>query len=413
DAAAGDLLCWVAARGHHADVGGLTPGSMPPDSRTIADEGALFDNLLVVDGATGALQEDDVRAVLAAGAHPARNPDENLADLRAQLAACAKGAAALRALYTAHGRAGVDAYMGHLQHAAEAAVRRRLPELADGAFRYEMDDGAVIAVALRVDREAGRLAVDFTGTSPQRPTNFNAPRAITRAAVLYWLRTLVAADVPLNDGALRPVELVIPPGCMLDPRPPGAVVAGNVETSQAITDALYGALLAAGRGVVAASQGTMNNLTFGDGARQYYETICGGAGAGPGFAGASAVQTHMTNSRLTDPEVLETRFPVRVERFAVRRGSGGAGAWRGGDGVERRLVFTAPATASILSGHRRVAPFGGEGGGEGALGDNRLERADGRVEPLAGVDRRELAPGDALVILTPGGGGWGRSEDSG
>ena len=408
--AGGELLCWVAARGHHADVGGLTPGSMPPDSRSIADEGALFDDVLLVDGATGELREDEVRAILAASAHPARNPDENLADLRAQLAACAKGAAALRALYAAHGRAGVDAYMGHLQDAAAEAVRRRLPALADGAFAYEMDDGAVIAVALRLDRENGRLAVDFAGTSPQRPTNFNAPRAITRAAVLYWLRTLIATDIPLNDGCLRPVDLLIPEGSMLDPRPPGAVVAGNVETSQAITDALYGALLAAGRGVVAASQGTMNNLTFGDGARQYYETICGGAGAGPGFAGADAVQTHMTNSRLTDPEVLETRFPVRVERFAIRRGSGGAGAWDGGDGVERRLVFTAPVTASILSGHRRVAPFGGEDGAPGALGENRVERADGRVEPLGGVDRRELSAGDALVILSPGGGGWGRPE---
>ena len=409
-AAGGDLLCWVAARGHHADVGGLTPGSMPPDSRTIADEGALFDDVLLVDGATGALQEDAVRAILAAGPHPARNPDENLADLRAQLAACARGAAALRGLYAAHGRAGVDAYMGHLQDAAEEAVRRRLPSLADGAFRYQMDDGAVIAVALRVERKAGRLTVDFTGTSLQRLNNFNAPRAITRAAVLYWLRTLVAADIPLNDGCLRPVDLIVPQGCMLDPHAPGAVVAGNVETSQAITDALYGALLAAGRGVVAASQGTMNNLTFGDGARQYYETLCGGAGAGPGFAGADAVQTHMTNSRLTDPEVLETRFPVRVERFAIRRGSGGAGAWRGGDGVERRLVFTAIVTASILSGHRHAPTFGGEGGAPGALGENRVERADGRVDPLAGVDRREMAPGDALVILSPGGGGWGRLE---
>ena len=406
----GDLLAWVAARGHHADVGGLTPGSMPAHSRTISDEGALFDDVLLVEGdgaGGGALREADVRARLAAGPHPARNPDENLADLRAQLAACAKGAQAVRALYAAHGRAGVDAYMGHLQDAAAQAVRDRLDGLADGAFRYEMDDGAAIAVALRVDREARRLTIDFTGTSAQRPTNFNAPLAITRAAVLYVLRTLVAADIPLNDGCLRPVELIVPAGCMLDPRSPGAVVAGNVETSQAVVDALYGALLASGRGVVAASQGTMNNLTFGDAARQYYETICGGAGAGPGFRGADAVQTHMTNSRLTDPEVLEMRFPVLVERFAIRRGSGGAGAWRGGDGVERRLVFRAPTTASILAGHRRTPPFGAQGGAAGALGADRVERADGTVEPLAGVDRCELAPGDALVIETPGGGGWG------
>ena len=413
DGAAGDLLAWVAARGHHADVGGLTPGSMPPHSRTLADEGALFDDGLLVEGdgaGGGTLREADVRARLAAGPLPARNPDENMADLRAQLAACAKGAAAVRALHAAHGRGPVDAYMAHLQDAAARAVRARLADLTDGAFRYEMDDGAVIAVALRVDRAARRLAVDFTGTSAQRPTNFNAPLSITRAAVLYVLRTLVALDIPLNDGCLRPVDLIVPRGCMLDPVAPGAVVAGNVETSQAVVDALYGALLASGHGVVAASQGTMNNLTFGDGARQYYETICGGAGAGPGFRGADAVQTHMTNSRLTDPEVLETRFPVRVDRFAIRRGSGGAGAWRGGDGVERRLVFREPMTASILSGHRRTAPFGAEGGAPGALGANRVERADGTVEPLAGVDRSELGPGDALVIETPGGGGWGAPE---
>ena len=413
DGAGGEaLIAWVAARGHHADVGGLTPGSMPPDSRTIADEGAVFENVLLVEGdgsddAGGRLQEADVRARLLAGPHPARSPDQNLADLRAQLAACAKGADGLRALAAAHGVAAVHADMARLQDAAAQAVRRRLGQLADGAFRYEMDDGAAIAVALRVDAAARRLCIDFTGTSAQRPTNFNAPLAITRAAALYVLRTLLASDIPLNDGCLRPVDLIVPEGCMLNPRAPGAVVAGNVETSQAVVDALYGALAASGRGVVAASQGTMNNLTFGDTRRQYYETICGGAGAGPGFRGADAVQTHMTNSRLTDPEVLETRFPVRVDRFAIRRGSGGAGAWPGGEGVERRLVFTAPVTAAILSGHRRVPPFGAEGGGPGALGANRVERADGRVETLGSTDRRELNPGDALVILTPGGGGWG------
>ena len=304
----------------------------------------------------------------------------------------------------AAGRAVVEAYMEHVQAASAEAVRRVIDTLSDGAFAYEMDSGEIVRVAVRVDRAARTAVVDFTGTSPQSPTNFNAPRSVARAAVMYVFRTLVADDIPMNDGCLRPVEIVVPEGCLLNPRPGAAVVAGNVETSQVTVDALYGAL-----GVVAASQGTMNNLTFGDDAVQYYETICGGAGAGPGFDGADAVQTHMTNSRLTDPEVLETRFPVILDRFAVRRGSGGAGRWRGGDGTVRRIVFRRPVTAAILSNRRRVPPYGAAGGGAGAPGATRVERADGRVELLASTQVVRLDTGDAVVVETPGGGGWGES----
>ncbi len=398
----GALYAWTAARGHQADIGGTTPGSMPPLSRTLAEEGVLIDDVRLVED--GRFREAQVRALLLSGAWPARNPDQNIADLKAQVAACAKGADEVRALVAAEGAEEVKAYMEHLQAAAAASVRRVLDGLQDGAFAYETDDGAVVRVAVRVDREAGRATVDFTGTSPQQPTNFNAPRSVARAAVLYVFRTLVDDDIPLNDGCMRPIDLVIPPGCMLDPRPPAAVVAGNVETSQVVVDALYGAL-----GVVAASQGTMNNLTFGNARHQYYETICGGSGAGPAFDGADAVQTHMTNSRLTDPEILETRFPVILDRFAVRRGSGGAGAHRGGDGTVRRITFREPVSVSILSNRRRVPPYGVAGGAPGALGSTRVERADGRVEPLASTQTVELAAGDAVVVETPGGGGYGRA----
>ena len=401
----GAPFAFVAARGHQADIGGTTPGSMPPLSRTLEEEGVLLRDVLLVagDGAGGGvLQEGAVRALLGSGPHPARNPDQNLADLRAQVAACARGASELRALAAAEGRDTVAAYMEHLQAAAAESVRRVIDGLQDGAYAYATDDGAEVRVAVRVDRAARRAVVDFTGTSAQRTTNFNAPRSVARAAVLYVFRCLVDDDIPLNDGCMRPIEIVIPDGSMLSPRPPAAVVAGNVETSQVVVDALFGAL-----GVVAASQGTMNNLTFGDDAVQYYETICGGAGAGPGFDGASAVQTHMTNSRLTDPEILETRFPVILDRFAVRRGSGGAGAHRGGDGVERRIVFRRPMSASILSNRRCEAPYGVAGGGPGAVGVTRVERADGRVEALASTQTVELGAGDAIVIETPGGGGYG------
>jgi 5-oxoprolinase (ATP-hydrolysing) len=392
---------YVAARGHHADVGGITPGSMPPTSRTVEEEGVLLDDVLLADA--GRLLEDEVRALFASGRWPSRNPDQNLADLKAQVAACQRGAEELRRLNAEFGRDVVEAYMRHVQDNAEESVRRVLDVLQDGAFAYATDGGWTVKVAVRVDRAARRATVDFTGTSPQLDTNFNAPLSITRAAVLYVFRTLVEDDIPLNEGCLKPIDIVVPKGSMLNPRYPAAVVAGNVETSQVVVDALYGAL-----GALAGSQGTMNNFTFGDDRRQYYETICGGSGAGDGFDGASAVQTHMTNSRLTDPEVLELRFPVLLERFAVRQGSGGEGRWRGGDGVVRALRFREPMTAGILSDHRRVRPFGLAGGGEGRAGANRVQRADGGAEELAATAAVEMAAGDLFVIETPGGGGYGR-----
>ncbi|CAN5387476.1 hypothetical protein BH10PSE1_BH10PSE1_15290 [soil metagenome] len=300
------------------------------------------------------------------------------------------------------GRATVEAYMVHVQDNAEEAVRRVLSVLRPGSFALEMDDGAVIRVSVSVDPAARRAVVDFTGTSEQRPTNFNAPLSIARAATLYVFRTLVDDAIPLNEGCLKPVDLIVPEGSMLNPRYPAAVVAGNVETSQAVVDALYGAL-----GVLAASQGTMNNFTFGDETRQYYETIAGGSGAGPGFDGADAVQTHMTNSRLTDPEVLETRFPVLLEAFSIRRGSGGTGASQGGDGAVRRVRFLEPMTAAILSNRRRVPPFGAEGGEPGRVGINRIERAEGQVESLGSTAEVSMRAGDVFVIETPGGGGYG------
>jgi 5-oxoprolinase (ATP-hydrolysing) len=393
---------YVAARGHHADIGGITPGSMPPDSRTVIDEGVLIDNVLLVD--QDRLLEADVRALLASGPYPARNPDQNLGDLKAQIAACVTGAQELRRIVERYGLDIVQAYMDHVQDNAAEEVRRVLATLKGGAFAYEMDNGAVVRVRIEVDQAARTAVVDFTGTSPQLDTNFNAPFSICRAAVMYVFRTLVEDDIPLNDGCLRPVTIVAPQGSMLNPRYPAAVVAGNVETSQVVTDALYGAL-----GVMAAAQGTMNNFTFGDETRQYYETICGGSGGGPDFDGADAVQTHMTNSRLTDPEVLELRFPVLVEGFSVRAGSGGRGAHRGGDGVVRRVQFLAPMTAAILSNRRRVAPFGLSGGAAGATGASRVERRDGSVEHLGSTAAAQMQPGDVFVIETPGGGGFGRA----
>jgi 5-oxoprolinase (ATP-hydrolysing) len=396
----GAALAYVAARGHQADIGGLTPGSMPPLSRTVEEEGVLIDNFLLVD--EGHFREKETRALLASGPYPARNPGQNIADLKAQIAACAKGAAELRELSAAYGREVVHAYMRHVQDNAAESVRRVIPHLKGGSFNLEMDVGAKIQVAISVDYAARTARVDFTGTSPQGPHNFNAPFSVCRAAVLYVFRTLIEDEIPLNDGCLRPIELIVPEGSLLNPRYPAAVVAGNVETSQAITDALYGAL-----GLMAAAQGTMNNFTFGDGALQYYETVCGGAGAGPDFDGASAVHTHMTNTRLTDPEVLETRFPVLVEEFSIRRGSGGAGHHRGGDGVVRRIRFRAPMTAAILSNRRRIAPFGLAGGGAGARGINRVERKDGTVESLGATAIVAVDAGDAFVMETPGGGGFG------
>ncbi|MBJ7486480.1 hydantoinase B/oxoprolinase family protein, partial [Brevundimonas sp.] len=393
---------FVAARGHHSDVGGITPGSMPPNSRSVEEEGVLIDDVLLVD--QGVLREAETRALFASGPYPSRNIDMNLADLKSQVAACARGAEELTRMVAEFGRATVEAYMTHVQANAEEAVRRVLSVLKPGSFALEMDDGAVIRVAISVDAEARRATVDFTGTSDQRPSNFNAPLSIARAATLYGFRTLVDDAIPLNEGCLKPIDLIVPEGSMLNPRYPAAVVAGNVESSQAVVDALYGAL-----GVLAASQGTMNNFTFGDDTRQYYETIAGGSGAGPGFDGASAVQTHMTNSRLTDPEVLETRFPVLLERFSIRRGSGGKGANRGGDGVVRRVRFLEPMTAAILSNRRRVPPFGAAGGEPGAVGINSVERVDGKVEVLGSTAEVAMAVGDVFVIETPGGGGYGNS----
>lgn len=391
---------FVAARGHHADVGGITPGSMPPTSRTVEDEGVLIDDFLLVDA--GTLRDAETRALFASGPNPSRNVDQNMADLKAQVASCARGAEELVRMVGEFGRPVVAAYMGHIQDNAEEAVRRAIAALKPGSFALEMDDGAIIRVRIDVDAEARSAVVDFTGTSAQRPNNFNAPLSITRAATLYVFRTLVDDAIPLNEGCLKPITLIVPDGSMLNPRYPAAVVAGNVETSQAVVDALYGAL-----GVLAASQGTMNNFTFGDATRQYYETIAGGSGAGPGFDGTAAVQTHMTNSRLTDPEVLETRFPVLLEEFSIRRGSGGAGANRGGDGAVRRVRFLEPLTAAILSNHRRTPPFGAAGGEPGAVGVNRIERADGSVDPLGSTAEVQMAVGDVFVIETPGGGGFG------
>jgi 5-oxoprolinase (ATP-hydrolysing) len=396
----GALRFFVASRGHHADIGGITPGSMPPFSADIAQEGILFDGEVMVHD--GVFDEAAVRAVLARGAWPARNPDQNLADLKAQAAACAKGAAELKRACAAHGSAVVEAYMRHVQDNAEEEVRRVIGALEDGGFEMAMDGGAVIRVRVDVDRAARSARIDFTGTSPQAANNFNAPGSVTKAAVLYVFRCLVSTDIPMNAGCLRPLEIVVPEGSLLNPRPPGAVAAGNVETSQAVVDALFGCL-----GVLAASQGTMNNLTFGNARRQYYETICGGAGAGRDFDGRSAVHTHMTNSRLTDPEVLEDRYPVVVEAFAIRRGSGGAGAHKGGDGALRRIRFGEAMTAAILSTRRDTDPFGLEGGAPGARGRNTLIRAGGERVALKGRDETAVEPGDALEIETPGGGGFG------
>ena len=405
DAAGAEILFFVGSRGHHADIGGITPGSMPPDSRTVDEEGVLIDNEVLVEG--GRFREAEMVALLTGGRWPARNPEQNLADLRAQIAATEKGVQELRKMVEHFGLDVVWAYMGHVQDNAEEQVRRVLDVLKDGSFAYEMDDGAQIRVAISIDGRGRTATIDFTGTSAQRDNNFNAPSAVCKAAVVYVFRTLVDDDIPLNAGCLKPLRIVNPEGSMLNPRYPAAVVAGNVETSQCITDTLYGAL-----GTMAASQGTMNNFTFGNERHQYYETICGGSGAGPDFDGTDAVHTHMTNSRLTDPEVLEWRFPVLVREFAIRRGSGGRGRHRGGDGVVRRIRFLEPMTAAILSGHRRIPPYGLAGGEAGKPGRNAVERTDGSVEELAGTDRTEMNPGDVFVIETPGGGGYG-APDSG
>lgn len=400
DEQGGQVIFYVASRGHHADLGGITPGSMPPNSVSVEEEGILFNNVQLVR--RNNFLQAEIRELLSNNPYPARNPDQNIADLGAQIAANEKGANELRHMVSHFGLDVVEAYMQHVQDNAEETVRRVLNGLSDGAFSYAMDDGSVINVAIRIDREERKAVVDFTGTSAQRPNNFNAPLPVCRAAVLYVFRTLVDDDIPLNAGCLKPIEIIAPEGSMLNPTYPAAVVAGNVETSQCVTDALYGAL-----GIMAAAQGTMNNFTFGNDQYQYYETICGGAGAGKDFDGQSAVQTHMTNSRLTDPEVLESRYPVQVESFSIRKGSGGNGKHKGGDGVIRRIRFTEPMNASILSNHRIVAPFGLQGGEDGMTGRNWVERCNCSVEKLGATASVQLEKGDVMVIETPGGGGCG------
>ncbi|MBI3453861.1 MAG: hydantoinase B/oxoprolinase family protein, partial [Rhodospirillales bacterium] len=401
DAPGENILFFVASRGHHADIGGLTPGSMPPDSTTVEEEGVLIDNFLLVE--QGRFREKEMVELLRSGRYPTRNPAQNIGDLKAQIAACEKGVQELSKMVAQFGLDVVRAYMQHVQDNAEEQVRRVLDVLTDGGFAYEMDDGSVIRVKVSIDKAARTGVIDFTGTSAQRPTNFNAPSAVCMAAVLYVFRTLVDDDIPMNAGVLKPLRVIIPPGSMLAPQYPAAVVAGNVETSQCVTDALYGAL-----GVLAGAQGTMNNFTFGNATYQYYETVCGGSGAGPDFDGCDAIHTHMTNSRLTDPEVLEWRFPVMVESFRIRVGSGGAGRCRGGDGAVRRIRFREKMTAAILANRRRVPPFGLAGGLSGALGRNWVERTDGSRVDLAATGQIEVEAGDVFVIETPGGGGFGQ-----
>ena len=394
---------FVAARGHHADVGGITPGSMPPNSQSVEEEGILFDNVQIVAG--GRFLEAEIRALLGSGHWPSRGIDQNIADLKAQVASCAKGASELRRISDDYGLAVVQSYMRHVQANAEEVVRRLILRLSDGHFAYAMDNGAVVTVRFTVDHAGRSAIVDFSGTSAQLPGNFNAPLPVVRAAVLYVIRTLIDDPIPMNEGCLAPITIIVPEGCMLRPRYPAAVVAGNVETSQVITDALFGAL-----GAMAAAQGTMNNFTFGNDTYQYYETIAGGSGAGPDFDGTSVIQTHMTNSRLTDPEILETRFPVLLEEFSIRRGSGGAGKQRGGNGATRRIRFLEAMAAGILSNRRKVPPFGLAGGAAGALGANWVERADGTIEHLGSTATAHMQPGDVFVIETPGGGGFGRAS---
>jgi len=417
-----EILFYVGSRGHHADIGGTTPGSMPPFSTSLDEEGARFINFKLVDGQgatvadgrAGRIREAELMELLTSAPYPARNPQQNLADLRAQIAANEKGREELLKMVEQFGLDVVRAYMQHVQDNAEESVRRVITRLRDGEFRYPLDNGALIRVRIEVDRESRSATIDFTGSSDQLPNNFNAPSAVCYAAVLYVFRTLVDADIPLNAGCLKPLHVIIPERSMLNPRYPAAVVAGNVETSSCITDALYGAL-----GVMAAAQGTMNNFTFGNDRYQYYETISGGSGAGvreldaeaqalDGFDGTDVVQTHMTNSRLTDPEVLEFRYPVRLESYEIRPRSGGAGRWHGGNGGTRRVRFLEPMTASILANHRSIPPFGMAGGEPGEVGRNWIERTDGRIETMAHIGSAEMNVDDVIVIQTPGGGGFGK-----
>lgn len=402
DDAGQDIIYTVASRGHHADIGGTTPGSAPPDSRHIDEEGVLIDNFLLVE--EGVLQDEAARELLSTGKYPCRNINQNMADLAAQIAANATGVQELTRITHQFGMDVIHAYMGHVQDNAEESVRRVLDVLHDSAFTYPLDSGAQIKVAISVDKAAREATVDFTGTSPEDPFNYNAPKAICHAVVLYVFRTLVGSNIPMNEGCLKPLNLIVPEGSMINPKAPAAVISGNTEVSQAIADTLYGAL-----GVIAGSQGTMNNFVYGNDTFQNYETICGGTGAGNGFDGASAVHSHMTNTRMTDPEVLETRFPVRVDAFSIRRGSGGAGTFTGGNGIERKLRFLEPMTATVLSSHRETAPHGAAGGQPGEIGENSVIRADGTVEPLKGNDVAQMGVGDVFVLKSPGGGGYGEA----
>jgi 5-oxoprolinase (ATP-hydrolysing) len=408
DDAGADVLFYVASRGHHEDIGGLTPGSMTPRATTIGEEGVYIDNFKLVDG--GRFLESETRTLLASAKYPARRPDKNIADLKAQVAANAKGEAELRRMVAHFGLDVVQAYMRHVQDNAEEAVRRLLSRLDDGHFRVETDQGTAVEVRISVDRDKRTAKVDFTGTSPQQPNNFNAPEPVTRAAVLYTFRVMVDEPIPMNAGCLKPIEIVIPEGSMLRPAYPAAVVAGNVETSQIVTNALFAAL-----GALGSAQGTMNNLTFGNDRLQYYETLCSGApagidGDGNGFDGAAAVHVHMTNTRLTDPEILELRYPVLLEEFSIRRGSGGKGRWTSGDGTRRVIRFLERMHCAILSGYRRVRPFGVGGGEAGEAGENSVRRTGGRIERLEGCDETMIEAGEAVMIVTPTGGGFGAAS---
>lgn len=395
-----DIIYTVASRGHHADIGGTTPGSAPPDSRHIDEEGVLIDNFLLVK--EGVLQERAARDLLASGKYPCRNVDQNMADLAAQIAANATGVQELTKITAQFGLDVIHAYMGHVQDNAEESVRRVLDVLRDSAFTYPLDSGAQIKVAISVDKAKREATLDFTGTSPQDEFNYNAPLAICRAVVLYVFRTMVGSNIPMNEGCLKPLKLIVPEASMINPAYPAAVISGNTEVSQAIADTLYGAL-----GVIAGSQGTMNNFVYGNDTFQNYETICGGTGAGDGFNGTSAVHSHMTNTRMTDPEVLETRFPVRVDEFSIRQGSGGLGTFEGGDGIVRKLRFLEPMTVTVLTSHRRIAPHGAAGGEPGKTGENSVIRSTGQIEALKGNDVVEMNVGDVFVLKTPGGGGYG------
>ncbi len=395
-----EILFWVASRGHHADVGGISPGSMSPHATTIEQEGVYIDNFRLVE--QGVFRERELEALLRGARYPARNPRQNINDLKAQIAANEKGAHEVRKMVAEFGLPVVRAYMGHVQDNAAESVRRVIDRIHDASFAYEMDQGTWIKVKITVDKKRRQATVDFTGTSPQQDSNFNAPEPVTRAAVLYVFRVMVDDEIPMNAGCLRPIRIVIPEHSMLSPKYPAAVVAGNVETSQAVTNCLFGAL-----GALAAAQGTMNNLNFGNDQYQYYETICSGSPAGPGFDGTDAVHTHMTNTRLTDPEVLEFRYPVLLEDFHIRPHSGGRGKWRAGDGVRRTIRFLEEMDCTILSGHRRVRPFGLAGGEPGQVGENWARRQDGRMEKLHGCDATTIGPGEAIVIQTPTAGGYG------